>query len=99
MKNSLIIYESLKLVIESQLNDSDKVNFSDDLNQTFSQSGLDSFDFVGVFIDISERFGVDDLLIQDKMIETDVSFQEMIDFILEYGENKDYQSIFDRLKG
>jgi acyl carrier protein len=99
MKNSLIIYESLKLVIESQLNDSDKVNFSDDLNQTFSQSGLDSFDFVGVFIDISEGVGVDDLLIQDNRIEAGVSFHEMIDFILEYGENKDYQSIFDRLKG
>lgn len=63
-----------------------KENFKEltSVDQFISESGIDSFDFVMLYLFVGEAYGINDGLFREHLPETDITVATLYAFVLEY---------------
>jgi acyl carrier protein len=54
--------------------------------QSLIETGIDSFDFIMVYMKLGEHFGIADKDFKEKLPDANPSLNVLIDFILEYSD-------------
>lgn len=92
--------EILKVInyfIESEI--SDKSNYTPliDESSLIGDSGIDSFDFIMVFLKVGEVYGIDDKVFKEKLGGSNPSIKTIIDFLEEH--HSVYKTFDEAIKG
>lgn len=77
------ILQTINKIAESEIHDKSTFQELTDEKQTLTNTGIDSFDFIMLYMKLSEHFSIDNKDFKDKLPEGDPSLDVLIDFILE----------------
>lgn len=82
-----------------ELEISDKSNYTPLKNEEslIGDSGIDSFDFIMVFLKVGEVYGIDDKLFKEKIGGSNPSVKTIIDFLEEH--QSVYKTFDEAIKG
>lgn len=70
--------------IELEIHDKSQFNKLDNEDALLGDAGLDSFDFIMVFLKIGEVYGIKDKVFKDKLTDPNPTVGTIIDFLLEH---------------
>jgi len=77
------VLQTINEIAESEIHDKSTFKKLESEEQTLTQTGIDSFDFIMLYMKLGEHFGIDNKEFKEKLPEGDPQLSTLIDFILE----------------
>lgn len=88
------ILKVINYLIEAEIHDKSDFNKLENEDSLLGDAGLDSFDFIMVFLKIGEAYGIKDKVFKDKLTDPNPTIKIIIDFLLEHKTSyKSYEEI------
>lgn len=78
------ILKVINSLIEAEIHDKSTFNELKNEEALLGEAGLDSFDFIMLFLKIGEAYGIKDKVFKDKLTDPNPTMKTIIDFILEH---------------
>lgn len=90
------ILKVLNDLIELEIHDKSDFNALENEEYLLGDAGLDSFDFIMIFLKIGEAYGIKDKVFKEKLIDPNPTVGTIIDFLLEHKTSyKTYDEIMN----
>lgn len=81
------VLDTVNQIAKDEIHDQSLFHMITNETQTLSETGIDSFDFIMLYLKVGERFEISNKDFKEKLDSGDPTLETFINFILEYSTN------------